>query len=333
MCRLNHSHTVFTCLECWWEPKHLHQTETPLGSIEYASGFSASTRQGKEKRSFVIRRTKIVGLIRNVHSKYMVLCAVPLENTLAYCINNPSNAIMSKTLRLKSFFFSSCGVPGHWRTHKLCKGSLYFEPKSSHKSNKRNLKKFVSHKWLSCNHFGLHQRKSFASIYCNNPQLFTDDRQNTKKYSLSHFIPDRNRNRTEPYTIFFSYCSRIPWNGCCLENRHAYTRKKGRSFESESMAKNRLCAARTTVWNVCKTESNCWKCLVSISSNKVNGIFFCFSLSHRYPTTQKCCYRSRSLPRIEQTKEWVSRVRAATSKLLMKWITADALRCRTRMNK
>lgn len=135
-----------------------------------------------------------------------------------------------KDFETQKFFFSSCGVPGHWRTHKLCKGSLYFEPKSSHKSNKRNLKKFVSHKWLSCNHFGLHQRKSFASIYCNNPQLFTDDRQNTKKYSLSHFIPDRNRNRTEPCTIFFSYCSRIPWNGCCLENRHAYTRKKWQIF-------------------------------------------------------------------------------------------------------
>lgn len=35
-------------------------------------------------------------------------------------------------------------------------------------------------------------KQKFASIYCNNPQLFTDDRQNQKN-SLSYFIPNYMR--------------------------------------------------------------------------------------------------------------------------------------------
>lgn len=154
------SFTVFACLSSVDENKNTctgtigkHSTCKRISSekrIEMAREDSRTKRNEKLAQL----RTMIVVLIWQVH----VLAKRKYVGVLHQQI---SNAIMSKTLQFKSFFFlflSSSRMSGNVLNIQHWLWVLYASPVFA--SNKTNRKKFVSHEWFSCNHFALHQRKT-----------------------------------------------------------------------------------------------------------------------------------------------------------------------------
>lgn len=162
------SFNVFACLSlssvdgnkntCTMAPWH-HREVNSICKREFQVRKEFETKRGNSwKRE--VGTTKNHDRCADIAS-YMYL---PNENTLAYYINKPAMRLCQRLCSSKVFFcFSSVLAV----CRAMCSMHSTLTGLYAHKfllAIKPNRKKFVSHKWFSCNHFALHQRKTSLDL-------------------------------------------------------------------------------------------------------------------------------------------------------------------------
>lgn len=186
--------------------------------FQYASGFQRQQKPKEEKereretkiRRKVSREQEPRLLCADIEGKYVLLTLCQEENTLAYCININRQCDYSKDFESQSFFFSLFLPVSFCSLHSMHSQFAVLFLQNIFRSNERNLKKFLSPKWISCNHFGLHQRKSlhrFIAII-RNYSLMTAKKSEKIHFRIFFFIPNCMHNFVAVGSCCL-WCSRI----------------------------------------------------------------------------------------------------------------------------